>query len=425
MVVDKIVDELVWHYPAIVLGKRGQRSADMALQLAGAVARILELAPTYQGSASFPFRGTERSFDKAFIQKHARLCTELLDKEPSESLHQESLARVHAAMRTIVVAGGARGHHPDDDSLIWMGIFRWGDIRDSHQVFQSLIVYMDHCLQEGDFVGLGDALLVASDLWRFGSDVQKTALLDILISSLGSGSTRLRRIAIRVAYDNRVALSATENTQHADIGVKILTTFSQALMTSISLDIASASGASDQADIDQDLANDKPNDDSDFSFHDERDECYLEVIFTVTNSSDWVPSIVKDGHLDRCLWLLLHDTSHAFYFAVIFLRVEADKRVDSARLSEISDVQWGVMTYSAWRSLRNWVTLEVCIDLLPALAERTIKYMSSDYMNLPRLRHSVVEALDQLKREGVREEIWLVVGTLIKAIDERQREESK
>ena len=415
MVVQDLVDELVWHYPAIVLAGKGNRSADMALRLAGVVARILELAPTYRGLASSPFRGTERRFDGAFIQKHARLCVELLDREPPDPLHQETSARVHAAMRTIIVAGGDRYYQPDDDSLIWGWRFR----SDNTVNPQSVLQYLERCRQEEDIVGLGDALLVTTDMWCLGSNVQKAAFLDILISSLAAESTRLRHIAIQVAWENRVALSATENTQRAETGEKLLTTFSQALMTSISLDIASANGASDRADNDQDPANDKPNDNSDLRFHDLRDWCYLELIFTLANSSDCIPSIVKDGHLDRCLLLLQRDILHP-YVSVIFLRIEAENRVDSARLSEITEEQWQEMTFFTWHHLSH-LDLKDCIDILSALAERTIKYLSSDSRDLHSLREIVVEVLDQLTKEGVREEIQSAVGTLVKAIDERQR----
>ena len=270
-------------------------------------------------------------------------------------------------------------------------------------------------------VGLGDALLVTSDMWHFGSDVQKATLLDILIFALDSGSVRLRHIAIRVAYNNRDALSATENTQHAEMGEKLLTTFSQVLMTSISLDIVSANGASDN---DQGPARWEPNDDSDLYFHDERDRRYLELIFTFANSSDWVPSIVRDGHLDRCLLLLRRGRSDALHLAVIFLRIEADKRVDTAHLNTIAEEQWRKVTYWAWPYLRDWDTLKDCIDTLHALAECTIEYLSSDSQDLPWLRSMVVEVLGHLKRVGVREESCSAVGTLLKAIDERQREES-
>ena len=394
-----------------MLAGRRNRNTDMALGLAGAVARILELAPTYQGSPSYPFRGTERTFDKAFIQKHARLRAQLFDRESTDPPPQEVSARVRAAMRTIVVAGGGRKIHPDDDSLIWRGRFRWDDTDDSQRVSQALFKYLEHCCQEKDLVGLGDALLVTSVKWHFASNVQKAAFLDILISSLGTGSTRLRHIAIQAAWDNRTLLSAAENTQHAEMGEKLLTTFSQALFTSISLHIDSANDASDGADTTQDLGDVNPNDDSD------RDSCYLRLIFTLSNSSDWVPSIVRDGHLDRCLVLLPH--MWRFYLAVILLRIEADKRVDSARLDAITEEQWQEMTYKAWRYLPRW-GLKDFIDILPALAERTVKCLS-DSRHLPRLREDVVEVLDELKREGVREDILSAVGTVVEAIDERRR----
>ena len=400
-----------------MLAGKGNRNADTALGLADIVARILELAPTYRGSASSPFRGTERTFDKAFIQTHARLGAELLDREHSDPFHQEASARVHAAMRTIVVAGGDREFHPDDDSLIWWRRFGRDDTHDSQRVSQALFKYLEHCCQEKDLVGLGDALLVTSDKWHFASNVQKSAFLDILISSLGSGSTRLRHIAIRVAHDNREALFATENRQHTGMRAKLIR-FSQALVTSISLDIASANGTSDQADDDQDPANDKPSDDSDLRFHHVRDSCYLELIFTLTNSSDWVPSIVSDGHIDRCLLLLRRGP--CVHLTVIFLRIEADKRVDSARLNDITEEQWQEMMYEAWPYLRHW-GLKDCIDILPALAERTIKCLSSDPQDPPWLRNCVMEILDELRREGVREEILSAVETLVEAIDERRR----
>ena len=405
-----------------MLAARGKRSAETALQLAGVVARILKLAPTYRGSAK-SLSDTERCFDKAFIQRHAKLCAKLLDRGPSDP---EASARVHAAMRTIVVVGGDRNFRPDDDSLVWWWMISgWDGTHDSQRVFPGLIEYLEHCRQEEDFVGLGDALLVTSNMWHLGSDVQKAAFFDIIISSLDVGSTRLRHIAIRVAWDNRVALSATGNTQHVEIREKLLTTFSQALMTSISLDIVSANGASDRADNDQDWASGKPNDDSDPRFHDDRDQCYLELIFTLANSSDLIPSIVKDGHLDRCLELLRRDKSNSLHLAVIFLRIEANERADSARLNEITEEQWQEVTRGAWHYLRyDEDALKVCIDILPALAERTIKYLSPDSTDLPIFREAVMWTINELKSKGVRREIWSAVGTLLEAIDKLHKAES-
>ena len=90
---------------------------------------ILDLAPTYPGSSSYPFRDTE-----GFILKHSNFCAELLDREPSDPLHQEASARVHAAMRTIIVAVEARSHHSDNDALIWEWGLDWDDTHDPQRI---------------------------------------------------------------------------------------------------------------------------------------------------------------------------------------------------------------------------------------------------------------------------------------------------
>ena len=187
-VIQELSDELVWHYPAMVLGTIGVRSADMALRLAEIVSRILALAPTYKHSRVPRFLRTKRYFNKTFIQKHVGLCTGLLDQPPSNLFHQEAPARVRAAMRTLIVAGGDRDYHRDDDSLIWCRRFKWDEIRGPQRVlFQS---YLQYCLQEEDFVGLGDALLVTSGMRCFGRGAHKAAYLDILIFSLRTASVR-------------------------------------------------------------------------------------------------------------------------------------------------------------------------------------------------------------------------------------------
>ena len=143
-------------------------------------------------------------------------------------------------------------------------------------------------------------------------------------------------------------------------------------MTSISLDIASSNGASDPTHNDQD-----PGNDSDPRVHDRRDRHYLELIFTLANSSDWIPSIVRDGHLDRCLMLLEQGRSNRLQLAVIFLQIEANEHGNSACLNVITEEQWQELTKCAWSDLHHDKNaLKACADILPALAEHSIKYLS-------------------------------------------------
>ena len=387
-------------------------SSDVALRLAGVVTRILELGPSIHDES----HTSEGKSDKGFIQKHAKLCIELLDREPSEPPYQEASARVRAAMRTIIVAGGPRSYHPDGDSLIWYGNFGWDSIQDS-QVFQRLIKYLEHCRQKKDFIGLGDALLVTSDMWRFGTGVQK-AFLDILIPSLNGESSRLRHIALRVSRDNRLALSTPENTQHTEIGQEPLITFSQALMISISLDIAPAEGTSHRQDTTQ-VA--EPKDDLDSLSHKGRDLCYLQLLSAFVNTSDWIPSIVRDGHLNRCLKLLEQGGTSDLHLAVIFSQINVS---NSACLGEITVEQWQKLMEDAWWSFAHDTDyLEDYIRALPTLVESTIKHLSSDFKCLSDLHKSVVMVLDWLEKDGERQK-KSTVENLKMAIDERQRQHS-
>lgn len=424
--VHKLVDELVWYYPSVVLARgraegKAQAYAERALRLADVVSRILDLAPLYKWSWFADTKDPKpmRRFDKAFIQQRVRLCGDLFKRSSSDLLNQDVPAYVRAALRSIVTAGGNRKHRPDDDSLIWRWRFGWDDTHDQPQVFKRLIDYLEHCWREEDSVGMGDALLVTSDIWRLGSDVQKAAFLDILIFSLGADSIRLRHIALRVAYDNRDTLSTAENTRNAEFGEKLLTNFSQALLAAITLDSTSVEVTSDGSDSNQDPADVKSNDESDPHFHRQRDEHYLRLIFTLANSSDWIPSIARNGHLDRCLLLLERESSDYLHLAIIFLQIEASGCLGSSRLNAITEEQWRTLTTEAWENL-HWHDddLNVCVEALPALAERTIGLSSSTSWD-SWVRESVAEVHGHLKQQCVKPEIWSAVGKLLKKIDER------
>lgn len=256
--------------------------------------------------------------------------------------------------------------------------------------------------QNEDVEGVGDALLVTSDMWCVGTDVRKAAFLDILSFSLGAKAIRLRHIAIRVACDNREALSAPENTRNVAIRDKILTTFQKALLVAISLDTSSMTATPDHPNINR-VATDVRSDDnvSDLRFHGERDRYYLRLIFTLTYSLDWVPYIINDGHLDRCLLLLERGRSDPLHLAVIFIRIEASKC--DLSLHAITREQWGNLMEGAWRELGHTDGLTSCIEALPTLAEHTIKYLpkSDSY----RIRGDVARVVDHLTFCGARREI--------------------
>lgn len=391
--------------------------SELALRLAGVVSRILQIAPTRLHSERRDTSKQTRIFDKAFIKKQVELCIDLLDRPRTDPLHQEAPSRVRAALRTIITAGGNREHRLDDDSLILEGEFGWGDTIHQPQVLRCLLQYLEHCRQEGDYVGLEDALLVASDTWRFGSDMQKVTFLEILSFCLGAEFTRLRRVGLQVACDSRVALAAGDNTGNVEVGERLLTTFSKALLTAISLEIESAKDIWDRQEED-------PGVDRDSWVL--RKQRYLRLIITLVNSSSWVPTIIQGGHLDRCITLLrqLSDSRSAFYSAVIFLRIEASDHMDATCLNVITEDDWCHIIVVVWDH-NDSGDLKDCFEMLPALAERTIKCIPRlrpgiiDY-----LRRRVVDVLDGLEEYGVGQGIRSALENLLKVIDEtKQRQQ--
>lgn len=78
------------------------------------------------------------------------------------------------------------------------------------------------------------------------------------------------------------------------MGEKLLTTFSRALLISISLDISASYRPDTKKDpADPNFSDDKP----DPRFHYLRDKHYMRLIATRANSSDWMRLIEGDGHL--------------------------------------------------------------------------------------------------------------------------------
>lgn len=428
-IVHKLVDTLVSHYPVIVLTGRTERTAreytGRAVRLTNAVSRILAIAPTYKqsdGDTTSSFMGSENSkpsprFDKAFIQQHVMLCGDLLYRLPSDLLYQEASAYVRAALRPIVTAMGNREHRPDDDSLIWRAKFGWDDTKIQPWVFDCLVGYLKHLHKEEDFVGMGDALLVTGDIWRLGNGAQQAAFLDILTFSLGSKSVRLRHIAIRVAHDNiRVVMLNTTTTMK--IGEKLLIIFLQALLTAASPDISPATKVvSHLSHTTENPSDVKSNEgESEPRIHRDRDQHYLQIIFTLANSPDWVPSIVKYGHLDRCLMLFKETSPNYLHIAVVLLQIEASKEVDSTPLNAITPERWGSLTTEAWLQLDSHNDdLGICLEALPALAERTIGYLSSNH-RYAWLRKHVATIHEELKRQDARE-IETAVHQLLLKID--------
>jgi hypothetical protein len=71
---------------------------------------------------------------------------------------------------------------------------------------------------------------------------------------------------------------------------------------------------------------------------------YLQIIFTLAKGSDWLPILIKDGHIERCITLIGISPYHydsAFYLAGILLSVQgASLEQATTCCSAITNDQW-------------------------------------------------------------------------------------
>jgi hypothetical protein len=155
-------------------------------------------------------------------------------------------------------------------------------------------------------------------------------------------------------------------------------------------------------------------------FHDDRDLCYLELIFALARNSVWHPHLFGDGHIDRCCSIIAKSCDlvddyldksrdrdlqpHAFYLAGIFLRTTSTE-VSVTSLSSITVQQWWDLMRKAWYSAFLTIDNIHCVEFLPILVEGIKKYIYiASNPELELLIGDVDNLIERLKGRGLLEQ---------------------
>ncbi|KAG1808765.1 hypothetical protein EV424DRAFT_195984 [Suillus variegatus] len=143
----------------------------------------------------------------------------------------------------------------------------------------------------------------------------------------------LRHAALRLAHSAREEMVWIDAIDNAELRDMILTELSPSILTAV----YPQPGVT--------LSNNDP----DCFFHDGRDLCYLELLFTLARNANWHPHLVQDHHIDRCISIVAKCDfgPHAFYLAGIFLRI-APEQSSVAFLNSITERQWWDIMRKAW-----------------------------------------------------------------------------
>jgi hypothetical protein len=126
---------------------------------------------------------------------------------------------------------------------------------------------------------------------------------------------------------------------------------------------------------DHDPDHDKATHDSgpDTSFHDDRDYCYIRLIYALTKNDEWCQRLACDGHLERCIFLVHHtDQSRSLflrsYLPAIFGRIDPEGKY--LRFSPAQD-RWRLLISNAWQYARYYIKDDDYVDGLPAVVTAT------------------------------------------------------
>ncbi|KAG0696338.1 hypothetical protein DFH29DRAFT_951627, partial [Suillus ampliporus] len=142
---------------------------------------------------------------------------------------------------------------------------------------------------------------------------------------------------------------------------------------------------------------------TDCFFDDDRDLCYLELVFALARNSYWRPHLCGDGHVDRCISIIARckRRRHSFYLAGIFLQI-APEQSSITSLESITEQQWWGVMLDAWGYASYIIKGDIhCLEFLPVLVEGTKKYMEiASKSDLEQLIKGVDFVLNILEEPG-------------------------
>jgi hypothetical protein len=315
------------------------------------ICRILELAQSYY-SPSFHTM-TMRNLD---------VCKKIYSRMTSSEQHYPSvpLADVRNALRFTLTAAKVSRDPADfwDQQDLSLGT---GDSH-SPEDFDWLLDYYLNIYSDDQEVAF-DILLLLDVMKVRCSPAKQHQFIGSLIACMGTNMPlHLRYAALRAAHIFQEELTSI-NLNDAELWDMALTKLSPAILTTVCP---------------------RPGttlvDDPHHFFHDERDLCYLKLIFALARNPKWHPHLIEDHHIDRCISMIPGYcdaySSHAFYLSGILLRT-APEQLSVASLDGITEQQWRDMMRMAWYYAEIRIDDIHCFEFLLVLVEGTKRHIQN------------------------------------------------
>jgi hypothetical protein len=109
---------------------------------------------------------------------------------------------------------------------------------------------------------------------------------------------------------------------------------------------------------------------------------YLQIIFALAKGSDWLPILIEDGHIERCITLIGIDSpdDSAFYLAGILLSIRVASLEQAVTCcSAITKNQWWKLMMGAWSTIESYNGLydyrDDGVEILASLIKGTEMHM--------------------------------------------------
>jgi hypothetical protein len=254
----------------------------------------------------------------------------------------------------------------------------WQDDSHSPEDFDWLVDYLGDVCSD-DYATAGDILVLLSSMSVSCSPVKQRPYIEKLTACMDSSMPpRLRHAALRAAHSFREVLASIDI---VDDACMVLTNFSPAILSAV----CPQPGAT------------PTNTGPERFFDDDRDLCYLGLIFSLARNSQWRPHLYCQidraiGMIAKCLYGV-----HVFYLVGIFLRLTSEE-VSVPSLSSITERQWWDMMRKAWYHAYRTIDDTRCVEFLPVLVEGTKKYIH--ITSKPKLEQLIKDVDDLIRRVG-------------------------
>ncbi|KAG1841896.1 hypothetical protein C8R48DRAFT_54037 [Suillus tomentosus] len=220
------------------------------------------------------------------------------------------------------------------------------------------------------------------------SPAKQHLFIEGLIACMDSSMPlHLRHAALRAAHGAREQIASMDAIDDSTLRDMILTKLSPAILSVLCPHPGKTP------------ANDDPN----LFFNDDRDWCYLRLVFALARNSDWHPHLFRDRHIDRCISMIPQYCNsryyeHPFFVAGILLQTTPEQ-TSVTSLDSVTEQQWWDVMRSAWgyhRSIDNTRYLK----LLLVLVDGTKKYMQiASKSDLEELIKNVRQFVEKLERD--------------------------